>query len=522
MSAVIHRLPRRASRGHRRRRVLIANLFLDEYRRTSGSPARVPRAMGPPYLAGAFARDLWDIRLYNEQRSGTLADMRLLEGLDMLVLTGITSSLDRMRQVTAYARWLSPGVVVAAGGPPVRALPRLSRAVFDYACLGGIEELHDVIGGAFGPDYAAEEMFPRYDLPYGGGMIGYVESSRNCNFACSFCSLTGEKARYHIYDLDYVRRQIEAVGNRQICFIDNNFYGNDRNYFRAKVELCRELYEAGKIRGWSCLVTGDFFARPENLEMVSEAGCKIIFSGVESFDAETISSYSKRQNRVVPQVKMIRDCLEAGILFSYGVMMDPSHRRISDLHAEIDFILGTPEIALPSFFTLAIPLLGTPYFRECVERDLLFPNTLLRNLDGLTLTMRPLDPLDDAIRFARDLPSLRGHRDKLWRHCVGFARRYRRKLEPLQLFASLVTAGLIMTESFARAPARFERRRVRPTYYGPSQPLDACYRPQIPLPSRYEALFRPVRVTDESGAPHPDVVADLQLEAVSAAVGRQG
>jgi len=382
--------------------------------------------------------------------------------------------------------------------------------VFEHACLGDIEELQDVIRGAYGDDYAAAEMFPRYDLPYGGGMVGYVESSRNCNFRCSFCSLTGEKARYRVYDLDFVRRQLEAVGRKQICFIDNNFYGNDRNYFRAKVALCRELYEAGRIKGWSCLVTGDFFARPENLELVSKAGCKIIFSGVESFDAETISAYSKRQNGVVPQVKMIRDCLEAGILFSYGVMLDPSRRHVKDLRAEIDFILDTPEIALPSFFTLAIPLVGTPYFHECVDQELLFPNTLLRNLDGLTLTMRPLDGLDEAIRFARDLPSLRGHRKKLARHCLGFARRYHRMLEPLQLVASVVTTGLIATEALARSPTRFERRKVVPSYYGPTQALDSCYTPQIPVPSRLRHLFEPVRLTDESGALHPDVAADLQ------------
>ena len=39
-----------------RKRVLIVNVFLDEYRRLGGSPFRVPRAMGPVYLAGAFTR----------------------------------------------------------------------------------------------------------------------------------------------------------------------------------------------------------------------------------------------------------------------------------------------------------------------------------------------------------------------------------------------------------------------------------------------------------------------------------
>ena len=491
-----------------RKRVLIVNAFLDEYRRTRGSPNRVPRAMGPVYLAGAFDPALWQVELWNEQYSGLLADLGRLRDLDMLVLTGVTAALDRMRQLTAYARTLSPEVVVAAGGPAVRALPKLTAGIFDYACRGDIEELQAAVADAFGYRYASAEMFPRYDLPYGGGMIGYVESSRNCNFRCSFCALTGEKGRYRTYDLDFVRRQIEAVGKRQICFIDNNFYGNDRDFFRAKVELCGGLWREGRIDGWSCLVTGDFFAEPENLRRVAAAGCQGIFSGVESFDAATLAAYRKRQNTIVPQVRMIRDCLEAGVLFTYGIMLDPSSRPVAQLRDEIEFILAQPEITLPAFFTLAIPLLGTPYFRQCVEGGLFLPNTLLRNLDGVTLTMRPRDDIETALDFVSGLTSLRGYRRKVLDHNRRFLWRYRRTLTPLQLCASSVMSALIATEAFAISPTRRQGRRVRPSYYGPSQQLDDCYRPAIRVPSRYEPLFRPIRITDADGGPHPDIALD--------------
>ena len=82
------------------KRVLIVNAFIDEYRRTRGSPHRVPRAMGPPYLAGVFAPERWDIRLYNEQYSGLLTDATLLGWPDLLVLTGVNTSFDRMKQLT--------------------------------------------------------------------------------------------------------------------------------------------------------------------------------------------------------------------------------------------------------------------------------------------------------------------------------------------------------------------------------------------------------------------------------------
>jgi hopanoid C-2 methylase len=491
------------------KRVLIVNAFIDEYRRTRGSPHRVPRAMGPPYLAGVFAPERWDIRLYNEQYSGLLTDATLLGWPDLLVLTGVNTSFDRMKQLTAYARTLNSKVVVAAGGPPVRALPVLSRRFFDYACTGDLEQLGEVVREAFGADYVAREVFPRFDLPYGGGRIGYVESSRNCNFRCSFCSLTGEGGRYRAYDLEFVRRQIIACGKKHILFIDNNFYGNDQEFFRAKVELCQDLVEQRVIRSWSCLVTGDFFGRPDNLDLIKRAGCKLIFSGVESFSRSTLRAYNKRHNTIVPQVEMIRSCLEKGVAFAYGIMLDPITRDVSDLRSEIDFIVGTPEITLPAFFTLTIPLIGTPYFHDCVKQRLFFPETKLRFLDGITLTMRPRDPIDEVLAFIQTVPNLRGYRRKVLGHSLRFMRKYGRTLDAIQLSAALVSALLISTVSFASSPTRVAWKGPRRTFYGPTEPLDDFYTPMIPVSEQYRRHFLPTLITDTTGELHEDVAADL-------------
>ena len=244
------------------KRVLIVNTFFDPFRRTKGSPYRVPRAMGPVYLASAFSPARCEVRLYSEQYSGPLEGVDLLGWADMLVLTGLTASFDRMLHLTAYARALKKGVIVVAGGPSVRALPRRAQRFFDYACLGDIEQLQAIIRETLGADYVAEQPFPRFDLIPQGRILAFVESSRYCNFRCSFCSLTAEHRRYQMYDLDYVRRQIAAVGKKHVVFIDNNFYGNDREFFHARLDLLREFHQAGRITGWSAIVTGDLFADP--------------------------------------------------------------------------------------------------------------------------------------------------------------------------------------------------------------------------------------------------------------------
>ena len=490
------------------KRVLIVNTFFDPFRRTKGSPYRVPRAMGPVYLASAFSPARCEVRLYSEQYSGPLEDVDLLGWADMLVLTGLTASFDRMLHLTAYARALKEGMIVVAGGPSVRALPRRAQRFFDYACLGDIEQLQAIIRETLGADYVAEQPFPRFDLIPQGRILAFVESSRYCNFRCSFCSLTAEHRRYQTYDLDYVRRQIAAVGKKHVVFIDNNFYGNDREFFHARLDLLREFHQAGRIAGWSAIVTGDLFADPRNLDQARAAGCYALFSGVESFDLATLRSYNKRQNLAVPQVKMIRTCLDAGILFLYGIMLDPSMRSLADMRHEIEFILDTPEITLPSFFTLAIPLLGTPYFKECLSRRAFYPLTRLRDLDGATLTMRPLDAEADVLEFVRGIPRLHGYRARVWRHYLGFARRYRGRLNGLQQFGQFVSAALISLETFASSPGFSSRRGRRPTFYGPTQPLDPMYIPVIRLPSRLEQHFRPTFVTDNEGDLHEDIAQE--------------
>ena len=266
------------------KRVLIVNCYFDDSRQPIRRTTKIPQAVGPIYLAGAFSRELCDVRCYTELASGPLEDESLLSWPDVVVLTGLTNSFDRMLHLTAYARTKNPKVIVVAGGPAVRSLPLLSRKVFDYSCLGDIEELCEVIKESLGPEYVAETMLPRYDLAYWLGRIGYVETTRYCNFRCSFCSLTAEGHGYQTYELDHIRQQILASGKRRrMFFLDNNFYGSDRNHFKARLGLINEMRAMGQFNEWGALVTNDFYAKDENLKLIREAGCELLFSGLESF-----------------------------------------------------------------------------------------------------------------------------------------------------------------------------------------------------------------------------------------------
>lgn len=206
-------------------------------------------------------------------------------------------------------------------------------------------------------------------------------------------------------------------------------------------------------------------------------------------------------------------------------MLDPSSRRLDDLRQEIELILNTPEITLAAYFTFAIPLLATPDFRDCVAKRLILPSVRLHDMDGLTIVMRPLDPIDDVVAFARDLPNLRGYRLKALGHTTQFLRRYRRMLSPMQRIAAGFSAALICTQSAAGSPLRPRMNRPYQTFHGPTEALDPLYKPVIRVPTQYERYFDPTMVTGPDGDLSEDVSDDMQpaksRSTIGAAIGHE-
>jgi len=499
-----------------RKRVLIVNCYFDdESRAPTPRERKLPKPMGTVYLAGFFDAELCDVRVYCEMFSGPLADADLLGWADMLVLTGLTTALDRMRHLTAYARTRNKKVVVVAGGSAIRALPLYSKRFFDYACSGDVEELGDVIREVFGNAYVAEETVPRFDLAYWIGRVGEVETSRNCNFRCAFCSLTGEARPYQKYDFETIRRDILAAGKRDfLLFIDNNFYGSDRNFFLARLDLLRELWQAKQFGNWTALVTNDFFLKKDNLKLARESGCTTLFSGVESFDSAWLQKMNKLQNVRMPQVEMIRECLNEGIVFLYGLMLDVTTRPVSELRAELEFITGNPEITLPAYLSLPVPFPGTPFFEECVAKDMFLPRVALRDLDSTTLVLQPRDSFQEVYRFLDDMHSMRDYRRRILGQCLGFVRRYRKALTPLQMAIALTSPTLLCL--YSHATARGSWRRSRPaesprTYLATTERLDSTYTPAFPVESRYAHYFKPTMLTDDSGQISEDLADDLLI-----------
>jgi hypothetical protein len=492
-------------------KILIVNCYSDNHRHARGNRLFAPQTMVTGVLAGQLHPAKVDVRLWCEFKDGPFLRLEDLKWPDMLVLSGLNTAFDRMRHLCAYARTLNPSICVVGGGPAVRMLPKLSRRYFDHVCVGDAEELVDVVDSVFGGQHRAEVVTPRFDLMNWSGPIGYAESSKNCNFRCSFCSMTAEGRPFTTHDLPYLERQLRPQAHRRgVMMLDQNFFGGSRAGMTQRLDRMRELHQQGVLKGWSALVTADFFKDEGNLKRFKQAGCIGFFTGVESFDAEQIAKYNKKQNLAVPQLEAIHRTLEAGLVFHYGLVFDLFERSVADVRAEIDILLSEPRITLPSFLSLAIPLLGTPLFKMRLNQGALLPRLKLRDMDGRSVMTRTVDPPEVATDFARRMDVGLLPKSKLAVRAASILWNYSFRLTPIALASALAD---VVAMAFPRLGSAgrdgFRSSRGGRSYYASTEPLGSLYKPSIPIPLQLQGHFEPLHVTDPEGGLAPELINDL-------------
>jgi hypothetical protein len=273
--------------------------------------------------------------------------------------------------------------------------------------------------------------------------------------------------------------------------------------------LLRELRQAGHFRYWHAFVTNAFLWDDANIALAVEAGCFSLFVGVESFDHAWLRRMNKAQNVHRSQVELIQKCLEAGILFQYGLVFDPTERTLAEMHRELTLICDDGRLPAPNFIFMAVPFPGTPFFRERLTRGLVLPHTRVRDLEGSTLSLRPLDSIQEVADFVASAKHLHGY---VWRHLWRQARflwGYRKSLGAAQALVSSVIAASIVAPSAVSNPPLLLQRRRRRTHVSTTDRLDPVYYPVRRVDTAYAEHFRPTLVTDIGGHLNEKLAADL-------------
>ena len=184
-------------------------------------------------------------------------------------------------------------------------------------------------------------------------------------------------------------------------------------------------------------------------------------------------------------------------------MFDPTERTVAQMRREMDIICDTAEIPLPLFMFTAIPFPGTPLFHEKVEKKQILPNTKMRDLESSTLCVKPLEPIEDVVRFIQTGKNFRGYRNRVLAHQVAFMRRYRHALSfDQKLVSNLGMAAILFPGKFS-SPASLAMKMRPRTHVSTTDRLDDVYTPTLPVHQRYRHYFEPTVIVDEGGEINP-------------------
>lgn len=214
-------------------------------------------------------------------------------------------------------------------------------------------------------------------------MIG----SRGCPYSCGFCYVgLGKEVRYK--SAQYICKEIEYLinnyGCKQVVFVDTTFPLNKKHADEVCSEIIRR--KINKKIVWFTSTRVDI-VNQEMLNLMAEAGCRLITFGVESGN-QRILDFIKKKITLEQVVKAVKMAHKAKIDITASYILGLPGETFESMLNTIKFSkkLNT----LYAQFNIIVPYPGTDVFNYAVEHGLL-RNKDWSNYVSLT-SMTNLDP----------------------------------------------------------------------------------------------------------------------------------
>ncbi len=299
----------------------------------------------------------------------------------------------------------SPYVDYIVDGPGDTAFPSLLDALENGQTLHNIRNLIFKEGERF--IRTPREGLPNMDklprLPYDKldelySMKGYLgrtflgqrtiayHSSFGCPFTCSFCAVVpiynarwkGKSAKGIFEDIMYLKGK---YGGDAIEFHDNNFFVS-----RKRTLEFAGLVKDHKMNWWGegRIDTVDKYT-DEDLELLREAGCRMIFFGAETGSDEVLEKMDKGGTQTAEQIKSFAARLKRfDIIPEYSFVLglpgdDPGQvmRQIDD---DISFIREikeiNPDTEIIIYVYSPVPTEGSDLYQQITDAGFAFPDSL--------------------------------------------------------------------------------------------------------------------------------------------------
>ena len=303
----------------------------------------------------------------------------------LICLVGVQTN-QFARAIDLAKQFRSAGIKVAIGGFHVSGcvamLPELPSEIKEAFALGVtlfMGEAEGRLAGFFKAAYE-ERLEPIYnfmsDLPsvegqpvpflpisanHYLGSMGAFDAGRGCPFSCSFCTIInvqGRKSRYRTADdVEKIIRTNYAQGVRQVFITDDNFARN-RNW-EAILDRLIHLATKENIRLHLTIQVDTMCHKiPNFVAKAVQAGCRVVFIGLENINPDSLRGASKGQNRITEYRAMLQEWCKAKVFTYAGYILGFPGDTPASIARDIGIIQRELPIDLLEFFILT-PLPGS-------------------------------------------------------------------------------------------------------------------------------------------------------------------
>ncbi|MDQ0327188.1 hypothetical protein J2R99_003057 [Rhodopseudomonas julia] len=247
--------------------------------------------------------------------------------------------------------------------------------------------------------YLPQRLVKRYD-----GVVSSFDAGRGCPFQCSFCTIInvqGRKSRWRdADDIEAFVRKNRADGIRRFFVTDDNFARNKN--WEAIFDRLIALRAEGC--GIDFLIQVDTLAHkiPGFVEKAARAGCRFVFVGLESVNAENLLQMKKNQNRITEYRKMFQAWKSAGVITYAGYIMGLPGDTPETLKRDIEIVQRELPVDVLEF-TMLTPLPGSEDHKNGVEAGTwMDPDLNKYDLESVTIG-HPRMSADEWQRAYRDI-----------------------------------------------------------------------------------------------------------------------
>lgn len=262
-------------------------------RKAGGAPLALPT------LAALTPKDI-EVTLTDEN----ISPINFEEKLDLVGITGMTCVIPRAYEIADEFR--KRGITVVMGGIHVSMLPEEAIQHCDSVIIGEAEEvwgqvLNDAKKNNLQKFYKADGFpdltnspVPRWDLLDNEKYCYFtIQTGRGCPYDCEFCTVkvfNGREYRHKKIEqvLAEVKTLLKIDHKKLIFFTDDNLLAVP-NYAE---ELLKKLIPLN-IKNWMCQSSINRLKNDHLLDLMYQAGCRVIFVGFESVSQNSLDAMNK-------------------------------------------------------------------------------------------------------------------------------------------------------------------------------------------------------------------------------------